>query len=140
MAKRDNIKAARALAEAAYSTDATVCDEFGITIRTLQRWREALKTDPELSRLFAECHRELGNRDWGDMVTSTLSAAAQKLQALILGATSSDPETIRAVTDGVTGLAKIAMTREMLQARMKGEGAQLSPRSQLVQPRKGADA
>lgn len=140
MAKRDNIKAARALAEAAFSTDAKVCEEYGITLRTLQNWRAALKKDKELSRLFAEAHRELGNRDWGETVAQTLNAAAQKLQALILGATSSDPETIRAVTDGVTGLAKIAMTREMLQARMKGEGAQLSPRSQLVQPRKAADA
>lgn len=135
VARRDNPKAARALAEAAFSTDAKVCERYGITLRTLQNWRAALKADPELSRLFAEAHAELERRDWGDEVSRTLSAAAQKLQALILGAQSSDPETIRAVLEGVTGLAKIALTRELLQARMKGEGAPLSPRSQLVPPR-----
>ncbi len=132
--KRDNAKAARALAEAAYSTDAKVCEDHGITLRTLQNWRAALKTDRELSRLFAEAHRELGNRGWADEVDETLSAATQKLRALILGAQSSSPETIQAVTGAIQSLAEIAMTRDMLAARRRDSDPDQPPAT-AEQPR-----
>ncbi|QLG11014.1 hypothetical protein HLB42_09690 [Deinococcus sp. D7000] len=120
MAKRDNARAARLLAEAALTTDAKVCESHGITLRTLQNYRAALKTDPELSRLYAEARQVVITRDWAEQLGVTLSGAAAKLLALIDGAQSSAPETIQAVTGAVLGLAEIALTRDMLAARLNG--------------------
>ncbi len=44
MAKRDNARVARLLAEAPLTTDAKVCESHGITLRTLQNYLAALKT------------------------------------------------------------------------------------------------
>lgn len=120
MAKRDNAKAARVLAEAAFvKDDVQVLGKFKISLRTLYNWRDALRTDAELARLFAEACAELEKRDWADELTFALSAGVRHLQTLILGARSSDPETIQAVTNAVLGMAEIAMTRDMLAARLR---------------------
>lgn len=134
MAKRDNHKAALVLAEAAFlKDDLQVTRKFKISLRTLYNWRTAAKSDRELAQLFTEAFQELEKRDWAVELTHTLAAGVIHLKRLILGAKSSDPETIQAVTGAVLGMAEIAMTREMIQARIsQGAGPQLSPRSQLV--------
>ncbi|OLV18964.1 hypothetical protein [Deinococcus marmoris] len=86
-------------------------------LRTLQSYREALKTDPELSRLYTEARQAVITRDWAEQLSITLSGAAAKLLALVGGAQSSAPENIQAVTGAVlsfppaTGIHALARRR-----------------------------
>jgi len=132
--KRDNERAARALADAALLGDRKACEKHAITDRTLRNYRAALQTDPELSWLFQTACTELTRRHWAEELNDTLNAATQKLKALILNAHSTDPETITAITQAVLGMAELALTRDILATRTEGEGPQLTHKSALVQP------
>jgi hypothetical protein len=132
--KRDNAKAARALVDAALSTDAQACEKHGISLRTLQNYRVELRKDPELARIHEDMRKLALAGDWSEKLNLALNSSILKLQALIEGAQFSDPETIEAVTGAVLGMAETAMTRDLLAARMQESESQLSPRSALVQP------
>ena len=133
---RDNHRAARMLAEALVTSDATVCEKERISVRTLQRYREALKTDEVLSRLFDEARQQMTQLHWAQQIDVTLSGAAAKLLELVQKAYSPDAETIQAVTGAVQSLAEIAMTRDMLAARLRESEPEQPPApNQPPQPR-----
>ena len=132
--KRDTDRAARILVDAALTTDANACEKHGVTVRTLQNYRAALKKDAELSRIYEHMRKLALSGNWAEELEQTLNAGLQKLRALIQGAQSSDPDTIAAVTNAVLGMAETAMTRDLLAARLQDADPQLSPRSALVQP------
>jgi len=119
MANRDNARAARLLAEAATSTDAKVCENAGISIRTLQNYRAALKIDAELSRLYDEARRHLSTRSWADETDFSLSVSVQKLRALIESVQTPSAKNIAVVTEAVGKLGELAMANRMLSARLK---------------------
>lgn len=134
--KRDNAKAARVLADAALTSDAKACEKHEITLRTLQNYRAALKTDQELSRLFDEAKRQVVTLHWAQQIDVTLSGATAKLLDLIEKASTPTPETIVAVTGAVQSLAEIAMTRDMLAARLRESAPEQPPApNQPPQPR-----
>ena len=112
--KRDNALAARALVDAALFGEATACDKHKITLRTLQRYRAALDTDPELSQMYTQLSRETTARNWADELDATLSAGIRKIKSLIEKTT--DPASLGAVTEAVKSLATIAITKEVLGA------------------------
>jgi hypothetical protein len=132
--KRDNPKAARALVDAALSTDAQACEKHGMSLRTLQNYRVELRRDAELARIYEDMRKLALAGEWSENLNLTLNASILKLMALIQGAQSSDPETITSVTHAVLGMAETAMTRDLLAARMQESESQLSPRSALVHP------
>lgn len=119
--KRDNEKAARALADAHLHDDRTACEIHKITDRTLRRWREALKSDPELSALFRLYCQQAAATDWAKEIDSALASTTRKLQELVEAAQTPDPETIEAVTGAVATLAEVAMTRDVLRAQLEPE-------------------
>lgn len=117
--KVDKHRAARLLAEAAFSTDAKTCENAGITVRTLQNYRAALATDVELSRLYDEARKLLTMRSWADETDLSLSVGVQKLRSLIESVQKPTPGNIAVVTEAVSKLGELAMTNRMLSARLK---------------------
>ncbi|WP_339098293.1 hypothetical protein WDJ50_18615 (plasmid) [Deinococcus sp. VB142] len=71
---------------------------------------------------------------WAQQIDVTLSGASAKLLDLIQKASSPTPETIVAVTGAVQSLAEIAMTRDMLAARLR-ESEPEPPPAPNTQPR-----
>lgn len=132
--KRDNERAARALVDAVLYGDRTACEIHKITDRTLRRYREALESDEELSALFDELSTQAARLPWAQQIDLTLSGASAKLLDLIQKASNPTPETIVAVTGAVQSLAEIAMTRDMLAARLR-ESEPEPPPAPNAQPR-----
>lgn len=114
--KRDNLRAARALVDAALQGDATACAKHEITARTLQRYRAALETDEELSAFYAQLSRTVTTQNWANELNVTLTTAIRKQGDLIRGITTSSAENISAVTGAIKALSEIAITRDVLGA------------------------
>lgn len=117
--KRDNNLAARLLVDAALLGDATACAKHKTTLRTLQRYRAALKDDPELSRLYAELSAEVTSRSWAQELDDTLASGIRKMRELIEA--TKTPDSLEVVSEAVQGLAKIAITKEVLRADSDAE-------------------
>lgn len=81
--KMDYPRAARILAHAAITTPKKAAVAFGVTQTSINRWKAALKTDPELAKAYeAEYQRAEGNwRRRLDQATVTAIDAKESLLA-----------------------------------------------------------
>ena len=138
MARRDNHLAARALADWARdgfreATIGTITDTYGVTSRTLWRWKKALDTDTELSGLFRARLDDLLDRDWAQELDTAIAESIERLRALIAGSTD-----LSEVVEAFRALAEVALTREVLRGDADadssaavegapGQGARRSP-------------
>lgn len=124
--QRDNHLAARALADWARhrfnrAEQTAVADSYGISVRTLWRWKAALDSDSELSALYKAAVQAHVTRDWADLLDATLSAAITRMLALI-----EDSDDLAAVTEAFAKLSEVAIAKEMLRGALHGQQA---PRS-----------
>lgn len=123
MARRDNHAAARALAEWALTgyTRAgmlRIAESHGVSPRTLENWRDALKTDRELASLFKDAAGRVATGDWASHLAEALVATVTKLRHLI-DASESLPE----VTGAFVALTDVALEKEALRAALEAESA-----------------
>lgn len=112
--RRDNQKAARALAEWARhgfsrATEGQIADTYKVAARTLWRWKDALDTDAELSALFRDRLNDYINGHWADDLDATIRASITRMLELI--ETCDD---LTKVTEAFTALSEVALTREVL--------------------------
>ena len=119
--RRDNHLAARALAEwarhrFARSQEATIADTYGVSARTLWRWKDALDTDPELSALWRAAVQAHVTGDWADQLDAALQAAITRLLELIAIETD-----LAKVTEAFAKLSEVAIAKEMLRGALAGE-------------------
>ena len=114
--KRDNLRAARALVDAALQGDAHACQHHGIALRTLQNYRKLLDTDEELARFYAELSRTVTTQNWANELNLTLTVAIRKQGEMIRRIEGSSADTISAVTGAIKALSEIAITRDVLGA------------------------
>ena len=87
MAKRDNNKAARALAEWSlnnfkYNSLDKIAERYEVTTRTIENWFYSLNQDSELSDLFSEHRNELTKGQWANQIDATLSAILGRMKLL----------------------------------------------------------
>lgn len=114
MAKRDNTKAARALAEWSltnfkYNAITKVAENHGVTTRTIENWFAALNKDSELSDLFSEHRNELTKGEWASNIDSTLSTILERIK--FVSATSTDlPE----LTLAFEKVADVSLAKEII--------------------------
>jgi hypothetical protein len=121
----DNELAATVLFEAMYTTDEKAANRYGVGVRSIQRWRARLATDPILAGVFASKKRLFDAR-WAD----ELPIALRKAVALIgsqCDAISADtdiqksPDVLHAVTGAAKTLADVLMTNKVVDARIAQE-------------------
>src|SRR5690348_9045957 len=89
MAKFRYDLAACVLLEAIYTTDAEACAKYGITDRTLRRYRQRLTEDPELNAVFESKKRLLDER-WADVLPAAMGQAVRSIGE-IAAAIRNDP-------------------------------------------------
>ena len=101
--------AARIIAEAEFSPDKLVCDRYGITPRTLQRYRVQMAEDPKLSDCVAS-QKEALESEWVSDAIRTMRCQFRFLRKAAQQADAKDPAAIHAIAgamkllgDGVAG-------------------------------------
>jgi hypothetical protein len=114
--------AAAALLEAVFRNDATACEKYGIGIRTLQRYRQKLHTDPELAGIVAT-KKALFDRAWADDLVKALRGAALFIAEATETARKNDkcktdPEMIAAMAGALKLCADVHLTSKVLDARL----------------------
>ena len=114
--------AAVALVEAAFKTDAEACGKFGISLRTLQRYRRQLQEDPELAGIVAT-KKALLDREWrDDLVKAMRGAASFIFEAAETARTDekckTNPDMIAAMAGALKLCADVHLTSKVLDAQL----------------------
>ena len=113
----DYERASRALAVAALEGDATAAQREGITVRTLQRYRKQLDTDPLLSQLVAEKKAALEN-NWANEIAPTLRAALAFIRKAAENLDPKDPEAVHAIAGAFKLVNEGHQTMKVIDARL----------------------
>lgn len=113
--------AAQILAEAAVLGDHDTVRRHGISLRTLQRYRQRLAKDPKLAESVARKKAVL-EREWATELAPAIRQTILFLRRAAQEADPRDPHAIHAVAGALKILADVAMTQKVLDARLAGIG------------------
>jgi len=114
MSRRFNVtRAAAALVEAALKPDREVAVAFHVAVRTIEYWRQRLKTDEDLQREYRAMVGEKLAR-WITEVPEVLDGAMAFLKQAVSVADPSDPKAIDAVVGAVSLLSDLQIIYESL--------------------------
>lgn len=118
--KFDHDRAAKVVAEAMLSGDATTCKRHGITLRTLQRWKAKVGPDhPELTRAVAERKAAVESiGDWAAKLAPAIAACIDFLKRAAEQASVSDPQVIHSVAGGLKILSDVTASRRVLDRKL----------------------
>lgn len=111
---------AQILVESAYRGDIDTADKYGISVRTLYRWRDRAENDTALAKLIRQ--KKLAfERGWADEAASALKASLEFLKEAAQKANRTDPNVIHAVAGAAKIASEVLITREVLDARLSGQ-------------------
>jgi hypothetical protein len=113
----DRDKAAKILVDASTMGDAAAALKWGIAAETISRYRRKLESDPELSKEI-KAKKRLQDQAWADDIPAALTAAIDYLKRASQDADTRDPDAIHAVAGAAKILSEIAITREVIDARL----------------------
>jgi len=111
-------RVAQILVEALHNGDSEASRKFGVSIRTLQRYRRRLHTDRELSQIVA-LKKTAFEQMWLEDATQAIREAIRFLQRAAVEADPTDPNAIHAVAGALKILAEVSLTREVLSVRLE---------------------
>ncbi len=111
---------AQILVEAAYRGDQEVASKYGISQRTLYRWRDFAENRPGLTKLILE-KKVAFERGWADEAAGALKAGLEFLKEAAQKASRTDANVIHAVAGAVKIASEVLITREVLDARLSGQ-------------------
>jgi hypothetical protein len=114
--------AATVLLEAAYTTDAIVCQKYGISLRTLQRYRKALSESEELTQFVATKKAALDEL-WAEQLPRSLRSTIEFLGEAAIRAKADassyrNPALIEAVAGAMKLCADVYYTGKVIDARI----------------------
>jgi hypothetical protein len=115
-------RAAMILCDAVMMGDRAAADKWGLTQRSIQRYREKLETDDKLRHYVAKLQAKQ-EQDWAGEIPKVLAEGMAFLKGAFVqnrnGGGVSNPETIAALTGAIEVLADIDLTRTIIAARLK---------------------
>ena len=117
----DKHRAARILAEAALTSDGQAADKYGVTTRTVRRYREALFEDTELSALFMNLLRAAETQNWLSQLDATMLALLKKITGGLELVSPEDIGDLARLAEIMDTLAEIRLSRDMYGVDEKGE-------------------
>jgi hypothetical protein len=115
--------AACVLVDALYSTDANTAEQYGISMRTIQRWRKRLADgDLELSQSVGT-KRTQRDAAWAQELTGALVTGLKTLQNCFLAVGNDDeslksPDMIHAVAGALKIVAEAKLTQAIIEDRL----------------------
>lgn len=105
---------AQILAETDLYTDERVASRWGLSVRTIERYRQRLRTDPVLAGIVGEKRRKL-TAAWVDNATKFLVVALRELEERCKTAKSKeDAEVLRAIADSLKIVGELKLENEVL--------------------------
>ena len=113
----DHDKAAAILVDAAYKGDEVAAAEWGVSERTVKRYRARMGDDPKLALAVRE-KRALVERDWAETLPETIREAADFIRRAARQGNARDPNMVHAVAGGMKLVAEIHFAKQMLDARL----------------------
>lgn len=114
--------AAQVLIEAVYTTDERACQKYGISERTLRRYRAAMAKDSELSA-FVRIKKQALDKAWADELRIALHKGIRTLSDC-MEAISADPAyrknpmIVSAIAGAIKLCADIELTGRIIDARL----------------------
>lgn len=113
---------ATVLLEAVYTTDERACARYGVSVRTLQRARQQLATDPELAGIVATKKKSFDDA-WADALPVALRHAVETVGAMTLAILASptfgaNPFALEKVAGAAKLIADIYYTGKLIDARI----------------------
>jgi len=112
--------ASSALVDAAYMGDTEAAKKHGVTTRTIRNWRTRLETDVHFSSLFRE-KKLLSDQEWASELPSAIRSAIRFVRESAKESKLGDPKATAVIADALSILAEVAITREILDARLAGQ-------------------
>jgi hypothetical protein len=110
---------ARAIVDAALTTDREAAEKHEVSRKSIERWRSELDTDPELQARFTELWEEVrAAGDWVEDSTDTIRTALSFLRTAMNELDPSDPEAVEAVTEALNTLVEAKLTVEVVDERL----------------------
>lgn len=118
---------AQAVLKANLTTDEATAKEYGVNVRTIEKWRANLMTDPDFL-LAIEEQRKLLNQQFMAGLSSTLGMAVEVVYRLInevatnpalLAKMAADPAYLNTVVTSIERLATVQMAGQVLESRLK---------------------
>ena len=117
MARLNYERAALVLVEAVYYGDRVASERWGISVRSINRYRHRLATDPELAELV-RLKKEAFERDWIEEMPAAIRAGVRFLTNAFGASDPTDPDAIHAVAGAIKILAEVGLTKEIIDARL----------------------
>ena len=114
----DPDKAAAILVDAAYRGDEAAAELWGVSQRTVKRYRARIDTDDQLALAVQE-KRQLVEQDWADTLPNTIRAAAEFIERAAKQGNPKDPNMVHAVAGGMKLVSEVMFVKQMLDARFK---------------------
>ena len=115
----DHDRVATILIEAAYQGDKDTAERWDISVRTIQRYRNRLDEDDELSRIVAVKKRQY-ETEWANELPAAIREATRFLQRAARESDPKDPAAVHAVAGALKILAEVGITKAILDARFSG--------------------
>jgi hypothetical protein len=115
----DYDRVASILVEAAYNGEQDTADRWGITPRTIRNYQNRLEEDSKLSHIFNH-KRRLFENQWATEIPGVIREGLNFLRRAAKEADPKDPAAIHAVAGFVKVLNEAELTREILDARLRG--------------------
>jgi len=113
-------RASAALVDAAYMGDKDAAKKHGVTTRTIRNWRNRLETDARFSSFFRE-KKVLVDQEWASELPSAIRASIRFVRESAKESKLGNPDSTKVVADALKILAEVALTREILDARLAGQ-------------------
>ena len=113
-------RAAAAIVDAAYMGDKEAAQKHGVTTRTIRRWRDRLDSDSHLSSFVRE-KKVLTDQEWAGELPSAIRAAIRFVRESAKESKLGNPDSTKVVADALRILVEVALTREILDARLAGQ-------------------
>ncbi|MGA9772340.1 MAG: hypothetical protein WBV94_25125 [Blastocatellia bacterium] len=115
--KIDKEFAAQVLIEAVYTTDEKVCTKYGISTKTLQRYRKLASTDVEMSN-NVRTKKEAFDKAWADEIPVALRKALRFIGRACDEADPRNPAVIEKMVGAIKIIAEAEMTGKFIDARI----------------------
>ena len=124
--------AARMLCTAALTGDKEAAKQFGVSTKTIQRYRELARTDQALSD-SVKAHQQLADQQWLDQIPSILAGAMEFIAQSQRCMNPADELHLRAIAEATQVISEQAQAWKALNVRInRPAGAQPPPTGPVV--------
>lgn len=113
----DYDRVATILVEAAFFGDSQAAERWGVSERTVQRYRKRMGKSDELSSIVA-LKKENFEQNWADEIPAAIRSATRFLMNASRQADPTDPAAIHAVAGAMKIMAEVGLTKEILDVRL----------------------